>query len=553
MSRLQNHNWIGFNGEPITGRVPPRLIVYGPDLTGQQRGEVFHAYKLFTEACGVAIGDYHIRNRVLSDGSRVRCASFMGQDVVEVWTRGVGEEKMLGGFICRPTSGVGDGGAWQYEGPARWWGKPFTPENRPLGTLYGGSPHVALRPHWKEGKPQSRYRVEKGVDLLYGTVDWQGRNPETDVLSWDAKTYNYTYFYVLSGTIEFFFDRWFQFGTSGMFGENFTDTTKSAGFVRRSLNRGSGVNVYNNGSILATISGGNVDGVAFARVGDKKLLVGAQRSAAFTSTGGQFNFFAYDLDSGVKTTIGAFRPAETWANFHGWYFNLDGRKARSICYEVSYEPRITARIAAYEVEILGDAVDDLTVAVREISPPIPSVLIAADFRRSDSLGADEGVLAVRPSDSNQHHIKVVNDVGEVRFSIPKPFSIGFRDEVSGPTVVTSNTYYPGTPSYVAELAQPRTGGFTGGWVADFDARYDACCLYEDVCPERVQTAREEGTLSAGNYSVAVNDTTDASLHTNMVTIGRCGAAITATAPWDYGDPITRFLTLTPEEVVARYG
>lgn len=550
---LRNQHWIGFNGEPLTGRTPPELLVYGPDLTGPQRGEVFHIYKRFTDACLVAVGDYQARRATLADGSRVRCTSFMGRDVVEVWTKGVDGEKLLGGFICRPTSGVGDGGTWEYEGPARWWGKPFTPENRPLGTLYGEDPSVALRPHWKEKKPTSRYRVEKGVDLLYGTVDWQGRNPETDVLSWEAKTYNYTYFYVLSGTIEFFFDRWFQFGTSGIFGQNFIDTTKSAGFVRRSLNRGNGANIYNNGGVLATISGGNVDGVAFTRVGGKKLLVGAQRSATFTSTGGQFNFFTYDLVSGVKTTIGSFRPAETWVNFHGWHFNLDGRKARTICYEVAYEPRITARIAAYELEVLGDAIGDLTIAVREITPPIPSVLIAADFRKSDSLGHDEGVLAVRPADSSAHHVKVVNDTGEVRFAVPKPYSIGFVDEAAGATVVTSNTYYPGTPSYVAELAQPRTGGFTSGWVVDFDARYDACCLYEDIYPARVQTTREEGTLSAGDYSVAAYDTTLASLSTNMVTIGRGGAAITASSPWDYGDPITRFFTLTPEEVVARYG
>lgn len=86
MSALNNRHWIGFNGEPLTGRVPPELRVYGPELTGYQRGEVYHIYKLFTDACLLALGDYQVRNRVLSDGSRVRCTSIMGRDTVQVWT-----------------------------------------------------------------------------------------------------------------------------------------------------------------------------------------------------------------------------------------------------------------------------------------------------------------------------------------------------------------------------------------------------------------------------------------------------------------------------------
>lgn len=99
---LRNRHWIGLNGESLTGRAPPELLVYGPELTGAQRGEVFHIYKLFTDACLLALGEYHVRNRVLSDGSRVRCTSFMGRDVVQVWTSGkVGYDQLPHGIgLC---------------------------------------------------------------------------------------------------------------------------------------------------------------------------------------------------------------------------------------------------------------------------------------------------------------------------------------------------------------------------------------------------------------------------------------------------------------------
>lgn len=102
MTLLRNRHWINLDGEPVTGRVPPRVIVYGPKMTGRQQGEVAHIYKLFTDVCLVAVGEYQVRNRRLADGTRVRCTSFMGQDKVEVWTPEVEEEvPMLGGYAFR--------------------------------------------------------------------------------------------------------------------------------------------------------------------------------------------------------------------------------------------------------------------------------------------------------------------------------------------------------------------------------------------------------------------------------------------------------------------
>ena len=88
MIRLNNRHWITLDGAPVTGRTPPRVCVYGPKMTGAQEAQVRQIYKLFTDVCLVSVGDYQVRRRVLGDGTRVRCTSFMGQDFVEVWTAG---------------------------------------------------------------------------------------------------------------------------------------------------------------------------------------------------------------------------------------------------------------------------------------------------------------------------------------------------------------------------------------------------------------------------------------------------------------------------------
>lgn len=552
MSQIHNRHWIGFNGEPITGRIPPQLLVYGPDLTGRQRGEVFHIYKLFTDACRVALGDYHVRNRVLSDGSRVRCTSFMGQDTVQVWTRGKVVEEELGGFVCRPTSGVGDGSEWEHEGPARWWGKPYTAENTPLGTLYGEKEFSVLRPKWGRKLPSSRYSIKKGVEFQYGAVDWQGRDPKTDVLSWDAKTYNYVYFFSGTGNIQFFFDRWFQFGTSGTFNENFIDSTKSSNFVRRALNRGSGSNVYRNGAVFATIPGGNVDGVALTEVGQRRCLVGAQRTSEPTSTTGEFSFFVFD--GSTKTTIGTFRPASNWFNTQGWYFNLEGRKARCVCYEVTrYSSPAQFRYAAYELEIVGDSVEELSAVVREIAIPASHYIYTADFRRDAELELDQGVLAIR-STSGAHYVKVVDDGGATVYEVERPFSSPSLNGAVGSPVVVSSTYADGVASFVVELEQAMSGGVRYGALLDFDARYDAACLFEFVDAPYTRYLTHSGTLSSGNYSVNVSASDrDSAVETRGITVGRKGQRYSASPPWVHIDPASYFFTATPSELEALYG
>lgn len=549
---LRNQHWIGFNGEPLTGRTPPELLVYGPDLTGPQRGEVFHIYKRFTDACLVAVGDYHVRRATLADGARVICTSFMGRDVIKVWTSGKSEEDELGGFICRPTSGVGDGGEWEYEGPARWWGKPYTPMNTPLGTLYGEKEYTFLQPKWGKKTPSSHYVIKKGVDPQYGTVDWQGRDPKTGVLSWDARTYNDVVFFSNTANIQFFFDRWFQFGTSGAYGENFIDTTKSNGFVRRALNRGSGSNVYRNGAVFATIPGGNVDGVAFIDVGGTRYLVGAQRTSGVNTSTGEFTFFIYDGET--KTVIGSFRPASNWFNTQGWYFNLDGRKARCVCYEVTqYSSPAQYRYAAYELEVLGDEIGALSVFVTELAIPASNYIYTADFRKDAELETDEGVLIVR-STSGTHHARAINDSGVAVFTLPRPCTTAqVNDEVGSPEVVSS-TYSPGAPNFVVELEQQMSGGFRYGALLDFDGRYDAACLFELVDSPYTRYITHTGSLSTGNYSVnVVTSDRDTAVETRMVTVGRKGSVFSSSPPWVHIDPGSYFFTATPSELDALYG
>lgn len=104
MSALNNRHWIEQDGTPITGRPPPELIVYGPKMTGDQEAQVRHIYKLFTDVCLVAVGNYQVRRRTLADGTKVRCRSFLGRDVVEVWTGGGLLDRFETLFYATPSS-----------------------------------------------------------------------------------------------------------------------------------------------------------------------------------------------------------------------------------------------------------------------------------------------------------------------------------------------------------------------------------------------------------------------------------------------------------------
>lgn len=87
MSNLINQNWIGLDGKPVTGRVPPTIRMMAGAMTPALMAEVAHRYQLFCLNKQAAVGDYFVSDRVLPDGSRVRIISNMGVDVVMVWSK----------------------------------------------------------------------------------------------------------------------------------------------------------------------------------------------------------------------------------------------------------------------------------------------------------------------------------------------------------------------------------------------------------------------------------------------------------------------------------
>lgn len=94
MSLFNDPSWIGFDGQPITGRVPPVTYVTsdtpGVEMTPQQRGVVQHAFKLFCDAVAVSSfpDGFHVQHRDYPDGMKVRMESNGGQQRVFVGVTG---------------------------------------------------------------------------------------------------------------------------------------------------------------------------------------------------------------------------------------------------------------------------------------------------------------------------------------------------------------------------------------------------------------------------------------------------------------------------------
>ena len=54
---LVNQHWITLSGDPVTGRVPPTMVVYAPPgvmPNAGQLGGALHAYKTFCDAISVS-------------------------------------------------------------------------------------------------------------------------------------------------------------------------------------------------------------------------------------------------------------------------------------------------------------------------------------------------------------------------------------------------------------------------------------------------------------------------------------------------------------------
>lgn len=124
---LANKNWVGLDGTPVTGAVPPQLLVMQGKLTPERRSAVAHAYHLFCLAKAAAVGDFFVSNRVLTDGTRVRCESMQKIDRVLVWADG-GED-----VVAKLPHGFGVITNWQ--APRFYW-KP----NKTAWQAPGNSP-----------------------------------------------------------------------------------------------------------------------------------------------------------------------------------------------------------------------------------------------------------------------------------------------------------------------------------------------------------------------------------------------------------------------------
>lgn len=86
MSKFHDPHWIAFNGDPLTGKTPPRVDVFGPPMSDGEYGEAFHAYKLFCDCKNTMVGEFLSQDRTLVNGTRIHMTSTNGLDVVQVFT-----------------------------------------------------------------------------------------------------------------------------------------------------------------------------------------------------------------------------------------------------------------------------------------------------------------------------------------------------------------------------------------------------------------------------------------------------------------------------------
>lgn len=224
--QLRNPVWIGFDGEPVAGRTPTRVFVYGPKMTSQQQGELVRHYNKFCQDNSLALGQYQLRDRYMPDGTRFRMVSVNGVDTVYAWP--VAPEKqdvvLFEGFVFIPYEPLAFA---NYSNPSepthRVWGSPFNEEN-PFGTPYevNALSAVAIMPNELGGSAQSILMPtkKKGVEDEYkwdhyrwpsfkrpmrdivraGNLDWKGPPikglSDYPVISWygpPSRGLNYSY------------------------------------------------------------------------------------------------------------------------------------------------------------------------------------------------------------------------------------------------------------------------------------------------------------------------------------------------------------------------
>lgn len=177
--RVNNPDYLTFGGQPITGRIPPTMIVDGGILTQEQYGGVIHAYKLFCDMTKLALGDYQVANRILKDGTRVRMISINKADTVLVWPTGGGSQETWYRGICAYPAGYTSG-------------TDFTPKGMAQVTVFKAvdvpsTPWKVLKTNPKQAptpvKPPLHMPVRAQYWVTTGGNVWLNYNGKTNHLS----------------------------------------------------------------------------------------------------------------------------------------------------------------------------------------------------------------------------------------------------------------------------------------------------------------------------------------------------------------------------------
>lgn len=392
-----NQLWIGLSGDAVTGRTPANVRVMAGEMTPERYGLVAHAYQVFCQRKNTSLAKSLVEDRYLQDGSRIRFVSNVGagSDTLMVWAPVLAPTKQeeIGGFVFRPTNSVNT----SYEQAAyKYWGKPFEAINEPLGTPMGTDPFVALIPKWEKSGDTpvltDQYTKVRGITgTQYGQLDWQGPDPKTDVISWQAQSWDRLTF-AADGMPELRWAQW-EASTGG------SDWSKPDMMVHRARNRGSGRVVFRGMKTLREFTDvelgyGLIDGAAITNFSTGRTLIVVSRSVEYGAL--KFTFFAAAQNGPVS--LGSYTAPVNAVNVHGWYFSKSGSKARctfaSKTDQYAVEATITEAGAAFTVLPASRTTSDITVDLYRIQAPwVPA--IQGDGTFTKGAGTITGALADR--------------------------------------------------------------------------------------------------------------------------------------------------------------
>lgn len=173
MTQFHNPHFTTFEGEPITGRTPPKVVVFGEPLNKRQHGETAHAYKLFNDYRMTMLGDFHSKEHILTDASRVRITSANGLDLIQVWTSGGGKPPLdPSGYLTTPIE-------TKYDGKTRGWNTSAS------GAAISAEAHFSIK---DKAVPVVPPLITLHSFYQAGAVSW--KTPTGFVLSYDHEGTN---------------------------------------------------------------------------------------------------------------------------------------------------------------------------------------------------------------------------------------------------------------------------------------------------------------------------------------------------------------------------